>query len=74
MALTIEGYHKLNANQRKKVKRDQLQLLLDEHLNTEGSVASLRGVIREELDAKFKQLETDLSNTLNNITLNIKYP
>ena len=38
---------------------------MDEHLDTEGSVASLRGVIREELDTKFRQLETDLSNTIN---------
>ena len=62
---TIEQYHKLNPTQRKKVKREQLQALLDEHLDSDGTVASLRGIIREELDTKFRQLETDLSNTIN---------
>ena len=64
--LTIEEYNKLTANQRRQVKRTQLQSLLDEHLDTESTVASLRGIIREELDTKFKTLETELSNTINN--------
>ena len=67
MPLTIEQYHKYNASQaqRRKIKRDELQSLLDEHLNTDGNVASLRGIIRDELNTKFEEMKTELSNTIN---------
>ena len=48
--LTIELYNTYNAAQRKQVKRNQLQSLLDEHL-AEGNVNSLRGIIRDELNS-----------------------
>ena len=64
MPLTIEQYHKFNAGQRKKVKRDELQTLLDEHLNTEGNVNSLRGIIREELNTNLTQLKADLNKSI----------
>ena len=52
-----------NATQRKKVKGDELQALLDEHLQTDGkNVASIRGVIREELDIKLEAMETEMSS------------
>ena len=64
MPITIEQYHKYNAAQRKKVKREELQTLLDEHLNTEGNVNSLRGIIREELNANFAQLKSDMTKSI----------
>ena len=63
--LTIEEYHGYNAVQRKKIKRDVLQTLQDEHLNGEENVNSIRGVIREELDTKFEVLKTELSTAFN---------
>ena len=63
MSLTLEAYHGYNAAQRKKVLRGDLQQLLDEHLDTEGSVASIRGIIRDELNTKFDTLKIDLSIT-----------
>ena len=48
MVLTFEDYHKLNVTQRAKVKRADLQQLLDEHINADNA-NSLRGIIREEL-------------------------
>ena len=42
-------YHRFNAAQRRRVKRDELQSLLDEHIITEGNVISLRGIIHDEL-------------------------
>ena len=62
MALTIEDYHKLNANQRKKIKRDALQKLVEEHLNTDGTVNSIRGIIRDELNTKFDEIKSELNN------------
>ena len=58
------AYH--NAAQRKKVLRGDLQQLLDEHLDTEGSVAFIRGIIREELNTKFDTLKKDLTKTIDN--------
>lgn len=60
MALTIEAYHGFSATERKKVKRDMLQKLLDEHLDTEGTVNSIRGIMREELDTKLDSVKKDL--------------
>lgn len=48
MVLTFEDYHKLNPTQRTKVKRADLQQLLDEHINADNA-NSIRGIIREEL-------------------------
>ena len=48
MVLTFEDYHKLNVTQRAKVKRADLQQLLEEHINADNA-NSLRGIIREEL-------------------------
>ena len=64
MSLTIEQYHKFNAAQRKKVKRDERQSLLDEHLNTEGKVNPLRGIIRDEMNTNHTQLKTDLNKSI----------
>ena len=64
MTLTTEQCHGYNAAQRKKVKRDDLQAMLDEHLNTDGNVASLRGVIRDELNVKFEEFKTEVSRTI----------
>ena len=65
MVLTIESYCAFNASQRKKVKRDELQAMLDEHLQTDGgNVASIRGVIREELDTKLAAMKTEFSNRI----------
>ena len=55
MTLTIENYQVMNVSQKKKVKRDELQTLL-EHLSDDVNAASIRGIIREELDAKFAEL------------------
>ena len=64
MSLTLETYHSYNAAQRKKVLRGDLQQLLDEHLDTEGSVASIRGIIREELTTKFDNLKKELNKSI----------
>ena len=64
MALTLETYHGYNAIQRKKVLRVDLQKLLDEHLDNEGSVASIRGIIRDELTVKFDTLKKDLTKSI----------
>ena len=48
MVLTFEDYHKLSATQRTKVKRAELQQLLDEHINADNA-NSIRGIIRDEL-------------------------
>ena len=48
MILTLEDYQKLNATQRTKVKRAELQQLLDEHIEADNA-NSIRGIIREEL-------------------------
>ena len=64
MPLTIEQYHGYNAAQRKKVKRDELQAILDEHLNTDGNIASLRGIIRDELNTKFETMKTEISTSI----------
>ena len=63
MVLTIEEYCGYNASQRKRVKRDELQVILDEHLQTDGgNVTSLRGIIREELSTKLEAMKAELSN------------
>ena len=66
-ALSIEQYHKYNAAQRKRVKKEDLQKMLDEHLATDGgNVNSLRGILREELATKLEELKTELSQTIEN--------
>ena len=63
MVLTIEEYCGFNASQRGKIKRGELQAILDEFLQTdEGSVTSIRGIIREELNTKLEEMKTELSN------------
>ena len=63
MVLTIEQYCRYNPTQRKKVKRDRLQAMLDEHIQSEGeAVASIRGIIRDELNTKLEAMKTELSN------------
>ena len=64
MPLTIEQYHKATAAQRKKIKRDELQTILDEHLNTDGNFNSLRGILREELTTQLKDIKDDLTRTI----------
>ena len=49
MVLPFEDYHRLNPTQRTKVKRAELQQLLDEHI-TAGNANSIRGIIRDELN------------------------
>ena len=39
MVLTLESCQAMNASQKKKVKRDELQTLLDEHLSDDLNVA-----------------------------------
>ena len=59
----MEQYCKFNPTQRKKVKRDELQAMLDEHIQSDGeAVASIRGIIREELNTKLEAMKTELSN------------
>lgn len=60
MVLTFEDYHKLNATQRTKVKRGDLQQLLDEHINADNA-NSIRGIIREELKAIEVNMEKKLT-------------
>ena len=63
MVLTMEQYCSFNPTQRKRVKRDELQAMLDEHLQSDGeAVASIRGIIREELNTKLEAMKTELSN------------
>ena len=52
MVFTLEEDQQLSVTQRKTVKRMELQAPLDEHVNDDVNVNSLRGVIREELDKK----------------------
>ena len=62
MVFTLEEYQQLSATQRKNVKRAaELQALLDEHVNDDVNVNSLWGVIREEHDNTFGELETTIS-------------
>ena len=64
MPITIEEYHSLSAKDRKKVNKEDLRLMLDEHLSNDGNIASIRGIIREELDTKFKVMKDELSASL----------
>ena len=64
MTLNIGQYHKFNVVQRKRVKRDELQSLLDEHLNTEGNGNSIHGIICDKLDTNLTQLKTDLNKSI----------
>ena len=59
MVLTLENYQALNVSQRKKVKREELQTLIDDHI-ADSDVATLRGVIRDELKAQTAALEKTL--------------
>ena len=63
MPLTIEEYQELNPAQRKAIRKPDLQALLDEQINTDGNVNSIRGIIREELNIKFDTLKKDLADT-----------
>ena len=56
MVLTIENYQAMNPGQRKRVKREELQTLIDEHI-ADSDVATLREVIREELKTQTAALE-----------------
>ena len=58
----MEEYQKMNASQRKTIRRNDLQALLDEHIQ-EGEINSIRGIIREELDSKFDALKKELAKT-----------
>ena len=60
MTLTLESYQTMNQTQRKRLKRDELQQLVDDQLNEAGDVATLRGVIRDELKKQTTELETTL--------------
>ena len=56
MALTLEEYQGMNPSDRKRVKRGDLQTLLDEFLGEDAdNIASLRGIIRDELTMKFDE-------------------
>ena len=65
MPITIEQYNNFSVQQRKKVKRDELQTILDEHLNDDGSVASMRGIIREEMTTLFEGFKKELTKSVN---------
>ena len=52
----------MNPSQRKQIRRNDLQALLDEHIQ-EGEVNSIRGIIREELDSKFDTLKKELTKS-----------
>ena len=52
----------MNASQRKSIRRNDLQALLDEHIQ-EGDINSIRGIIREELDSKFDALKKELTKS-----------
>ena len=52
----------MNPSQRKSIRRNDLQALLDEHIQ-EGDVSSIRGIIREELDTKFDALKKELTKS-----------
>ena len=58
MVLTLEEYHKKTPAAKGKVSRADLQKLLDEQV-TDGNndVGSIRGIIREELEIKNKELD-----------------
>ena len=60
MVLTFEDYHNLTATQRTKVKRGDLQQLLDEHINADNA-NSIRGIIREELTTIVEKVEKKLT-------------
>ena len=66
MPLTLEEYNSKNAAGRKKVKRDELQAILDEFLNTDaGNVTSNRGIIRDELNTKLTEIKDNLMQVIN---------
>ena len=58
---TMEEYQKMSAAQRKHIRRNDLQAILDEHVNSDGDINTIRGIIREELDTKFEALEKKLT-------------
>ena len=60
MVLTFEDYHKLTATQRSKVKRPELQQLLDEHIDADNA-NSIRGIIRDELDSIVAGIEKKIT-------------
>ena len=45
------------------MKRDELQAMLDKHLQSDGeAVASIRGIICDESNTKLETMKTELSN------------
>ena len=60
MAYTLENYQAMTIAQRNRLKRDELKQLVDDQLNEAGDIATLRGVIRDELQKQTSALETAL--------------
>ena len=54
--ITLEDYQKLSATQRTKVKRAELQQLIDEHIDADNA-NSIRGIIRDELATSIAGME-----------------
>ena len=63
MVFTLEEDQQLSVTQRKTVKGMELQAPLDEHVNDDVNVSSLRGVMlyARNLTKKIEQLETTIS-------------
>ena len=59
VVLTLENYQAMNPAQRKRVKREELQTLIDEHI-ADSDVATLREVIRDELKTQTAALENTM--------------
>ena len=59
MVLRLENYQGMNPTQRKRVKREELQTLIDEHI-ADTDIASLREVIRDELKTQTEAIENTL--------------
>ena len=60
MVHPLEEYQKMSSAQRKSFKHAELQAILDEQVDDDVNVNTLRGIIREELNVYFKELENKL--------------
>ena len=52
MVLSLEDYQIMTATQKKIVKRAEFQALSDEFVGDDANIASLRGIIRDELNTE----------------------
>ena len=73
--VTLAQYQKMNPTQKRKLKRDEIEALLDEVLDTDVSGDTIKSVITEtlnaKLDEKFNEFKTTFTQDHNNKMTNL---